>query len=73
MIKLETFIELNTNRYKAKEDVMKNLNDYIKKHGISRADILEFRTDCQYSNSNRTFTYKVTISWWSYEEEDWEK
>lgn len=63
MINSENFIVRDRDEYKAKAHIMKKLNEYIEEQGIERSDILEFRTDENYSDDGKYYC-KITISWW---------
>lgn len=42
------------------------VNDLIAKNDIKKDDIIEYRSECNYLNSDNEYCCTVTISFWAY-------
>lgn len=70
MIKTEIFSHQSPNNYTCFDEVLKMVNELIKKEGIKKEDIIEYRTSnwtsevyTSESDSAEYWNYKVIISW----------
>lgn len=73
MINTEIYTYDSWNNYDCFDEVLKDINDLIKKEHIKRSDILEYRTKnwSTIENGDVKWHYEATISYWvDMEEED---
>lgn len=63
-INCEIFTYSHTKNYICFDKVLSDLNGYIKENGISKEDIIEYRTENTYDKQNHLWTLTVILSWW---------
>lgn len=63
-INSEIFTYSHINNYVCFDEVMRDLNGYIKEKGVFKEDIIEYRTENTYDKQNHMWTLTVILSWW---------
>lgn len=63
MINTEIFIYESVNNYTCFDEVLKDVNKFIKENNINKDDIIEYRTDNW--EENEKWHYKVILSYWT--------
>lgn len=59
----EIFTYSHVNNYTCFAEVLKDVNSYIAEKGISKDDIIEYRTDNTYNERTNLYTLTVIFSW----------
>lgn len=66
MIDTEIFTYESANNYVCFDVVLSDINNFIRKKGIVKEDIIEYRTENWKTeeNGNSVYHLRTTISWW---------